>query len=277
MNRYVKLVNFELSRFIKIYIALIAITIVSQLTGVIVLSKKYLENAKQIMQESSLTQSAFVEMYGAFSFDYIMESIWFIGPIALSVVGLLLYVVLIWYRDWFGKNTFIYRLLMIPTARINIYFAKATAIFLMVLGLVSIQLMLFPVINRLIKLLVPIGLRTDLSVNEMIDPHSYLAIFFPGSFIDFFIHYGIGFMAVFVIFTAILFERSFRIKGFFMGFVYFVLASGLFLSPMIMMIYTQRSYLYPMELFILQIVLGLFVTGMSILVSRFLLNRKITI
>ena len=37
----------------------------------------------------------------------------------------MIYVFFIWYRDWLGKYTFAYRLLMLPTTRINIYFAKA--------------------------------------------------------------------------------------------------------------------------------------------------------
>lgn len=276
MSQYLKLVNFEFNRFIKIYASLIAITIVSQLTGVIVLAKKYLNNATKVMLEQSISQGTFIEEYGTFSFENLIFSNWFIGPIMLSIVGLLLYVLLIWYRDWFGKNTFIYRLLMLPTARINIYFAKATTIFLMVLALVSIQLILLPIESRLIKWFVPIGFRTDMSLSEMIG-YNYLSVFLPGSFIEFIIHYGIGFMVVFIIFTAILFERSFRIKGIVIGFIYCVLSLGLFLSPMIMTIIKQKIFLYPIEYFLLQVVLWVLVTGMSIWVSRFLLNKKITI
>ena len=40
---------------------------------------------------------------------------WFLGPIALCIAALIIYVFFIWYRDWLGKNTFAYRLLMLPT------------------------------------------------------------------------------------------------------------------------------------------------------------------
>lgn len=277
MNRYPKLVNFEMNRFFKIYATLIAITIFSQITGTIVLSKKYLGNAKEIMYERSISQTTFIEEYGPFSFEQVMESLWFVGPIILSIVGLLLYALLIWYRDWFGKNTFIYRLLMIPTARINIYFAKAASIFLMVLGLVAVQLMLLPVIGRLIKIFVPVDFRVDMTVGEMIGDYGYLTILIPNSFMEFVINYGIGFMAVFILFTAILFERSFRLKGIVMGIIYIAIAFGIFLSPMIAIVMMQKSYLYPMEFFILEVFLWLLVTGLSIWISRFLLNKKITI
>ena len=42
----------------------------------------------------------------------------------LCGVILIIYVFFIWYRDWLGKNTFIYRLLMLPTARIQCLFGK---------------------------------------------------------------------------------------------------------------------------------------------------------
>lgn len=277
MKSYLKLVNFEFNRFFKLYATLIVITVVSQLTGVFVLTKKYLDNAKMVIREESISQAAFIEDYGTFSFSDVTHSFWFSVPIALSVVGLLIYALFIWYRDWLGKNTFIYRLLTLPTERINIYFSKATAIFLMVLGLVSVQLILLLVENRLVKLLVPLDFRTDMSIAEITGPFSYLVILFPSSFFEFLIHYGIGFMVVFVLFTAILFERSFRIKGIFMGVLYLILSIGLFISPMIAIGIMRKVFLYPVELFILQLILWFVVVCASILVSRYLLNKKITI
>ena len=55
----------------------------------------------------------------------------------LCIVALIFYCFIIWYRDWFGKNTFAYRLLMLPTSRLNLYIAKATTILLFILGLLA--------------------------------------------------------------------------------------------------------------------------------------------
>src|SRR5699024_8235314 len=128
MKNYLKLVNFELNRFIKLYAILIAITIISQISGVIVISRQYLNHAHETIFEESMSQADYLLQYGTMSFQRITQSIWVMGPIALCIVALLFYVFLIWYRDWFGKNTFIYRLLMLPTARLNVYLAKATTI-----------------------------------------------------------------------------------------------------------------------------------------------------
>ena len=89
--------------------------------------------------------------HGTMSFLNISKSVWFMGPIIVCGVTLIIYVFFIWYRDWLGKNTFSYRLLMLPTARINVYLAKATTILLYVLGLVALQLLLLPIEGTSIK------------------------------------------------------------------------------------------------------------------------------
>ncbi|MEC5424548.1 hypothetical protein QGM71_13690 [Virgibacillus sp. C22-A2] len=274
---YLKLVNFELGRFIKIYFVLIGITVVSQITGVIVIANRYLKEANIAIYEDLMPQAQFLEMYGPMSFSNITRTSWFMGPIALSIAALIFYIFLIWYRDWFGKNTFIYRLLMLPTARINIYLAKATSIFLMVLGLVSIQLILLPIESTLLKWIVPKNFRLDMSIDGMIESSKFLFILFPPTFIEFLLHYGIGFMAVFLLFTAVLFERSFRIKGVFAAILYSTFSIALFILPLLLEGIYEVGYFYPVELLLLEIILGLFVIGLAVWVSHYLLNKKITV
>lgn len=277
MKSYMKLVNFELNRFIKIYGALMAITIVSQMTGVIVISKGYLKQANDMIYNNGLSQATFIEQFGTMSFDNITQSIWIQAPIVLCIAALMFYIFLIWYRDWFGKNTFVYRLFMLPTARMNIYFAKATTIFLMVLGLISLQLLLLPVENIVLKWMVPVEFRTDMIFSEIIETFNYLTLLFPPTFTDFIIHYLTGFMVVFVLFTAILFERSYGVKGFAFGVIYSAVAQAIMLMPMIITVILGRVLLYPLEYFILEVILGLIVLGVSIMTSRFLLNKRITV
>ena len=152
---------------------------------------------------------------------------------ALWLLLLMIYVFFIWYRDWFGKNTFSYRLLMLPTARINIYLAKATTILLYVLGLVALQLLLLPVEGQVLQWMVPSEFRTDLSINEITNFQD-LRIFFPNTFIEFILYYGGGMAAVFIVFTAILFERSFRIKGIIYGVLYCAASLLSFFAPILM-------------------------------------------
>ncbi|MBY7142186.1 hypothetical protein KFZ56_03580 [Virgibacillus sp. NKC19-3] len=282
MNRYVKLVHFELGRFMKMYLVLIAITVVSQIAGVIVRSRSYVSDANETIYEDLVPIDQFLEQTGPMSMVQINQSIWFVGPIMLCIVALLFYSFFIWYRDWLGKNTFIYRLLMLPTARLNIFLAKATAIFLMVLGLVALQLILLPVESTVLSWMIPQDLRMDMTVSEMINTsvngwNSVLQLLIPQSFIQFMINYGIGFMAVFVLFTAILFERSFRWKGVLLGVIYSVCAFTIFLFPMILEMIFLINYLYPVELLIVETILGILVISVTIWMSNYLLNKKVTV
>ena len=49
MKRYLKLVNFEFNRFFKLYLVLVGITILSQIIGVIVESRAYLNLANELI------------------------------------------------------------------------------------------------------------------------------------------------------------------------------------------------------------------------------------
>lgn len=277
MRNYLKLVNFELNRFIKIYVVLMAVTAVIQMAGVIVQSRRYLSEANEQINQNLMSVSSFIEQYGPISFAFISRTWWFIGPIIFCIAVLVIYVFFIWYRDWFGKNTFIYRLLMLPTDRLNIYLAKATTIFLMVLGLISLQLILLPIESTVFQMMIPTDFRVDFTLRQMIKTFDDFGILFPSTFADFVIHYLLGFIAVFVVFTAILFERSYKWKGILFGVLYCVGAVVVFFAPAIIAIILEKSYLYPIEYFFLQIILGLLVIGMSLWTSRFLLQKKITV
>ncbi|WP_337017696.1 hypothetical protein [Oceanobacillus massiliensis] len=277
MSRYLKLVNFELNRFIKIYMVLIGITIVSQITGVFISARRYLSIASEKTQGGSMSIDEFLNQYGFMSFADVARSLWFVGPIFLCVVSLLIYMFFIWYRDWFGKNTFIYRLLMLPTARINVFLAKATTIFMLVLGLIALQLVLIPIENYLFQWMVPVDFRTDMPVQHITSSLRNFYFMFPQSFTEFMIIYGIGLMAVCVVFTAILIERSYRWKGIIVGILYGAAALLLFFLPVILQETILYQFFYPMELFVLQLVTGIIVLTLSIVVSHFLLTKKIRI
>lgn len=275
MKSYLKLVNFEMSRFFKLYLILIGLTIVSQLIGSVVVSKGYVNNANEVIYENQLPMSQYIEQYGEFSFNRFVFSGWFGMPIVFCVAMLMIYVFFIWYRDWFGKNTFIYRLLMLPTERLNIYFAKLTTIMLFVLGLIALQILLIPIELKIVYSIVPADFRTNLPFYEIyrVDLLSWL---YPNTFIEFVLIYGIGLIFVAVIFTGILIERSYRLKGIFLAIVYGMLSFGFFIAPLVLnSLYT--NYFYPNEIFVMVLVTSIIVLGSTILLANHLLKHKIRV
>lgn len=276
MKRFLKLVDFEFNRFFKLYLVLIGITILLQMIGVIFLSRKYLKRANELIYGELLSKSDFIQQYGTMSFFKITQTAWFMGPIVLCAVTLMIYVFFIWYRDWLGKNTFSYRLLMLPTARSNIYLAKATTIILFILGLVTLQLLLLPVESQVLQWMVPNEFRTDLTVTEITN-FFFLNLLFPKTFIEFILYYGSGMVAVFIVFTAILLERSFRLKGVFFGILYCAASLLVFFAPMLVDVFLLNSYFYPLELFFLELGTGLIVLAGAIWAGNFLIKNKVRV
>lgn len=277
MRNYLKLVNFEFNRVAKLFAVLLGITFVVQIAGVIILSKDYMSRANKKIYEEMMPKAQFLEQWGQMDFLQIVRSLWFMGPIAIGVAGVGFYIFLIWYRDWFGKNTFVYRLLMLPTTRLNIFYAKITNILLMTFGLVAFQLILLPIETWVFKGMVPDDFRRDMSVTGIMSSSPELSLIIPNSVIELIIYYGAGTIIVSILFTAILFERSFRWKGIFAGLIYCVLAVVVFIAPMVLQEVAFDGYLYPIELFVIEVIMGLLVLAASIWMSRFLLKKKINV
>lgn len=277
MKNYLKLLNFEFNRSAKLFAVLLGVTLVIQVIGVIVLSNKYLNMANEKMYEEFMSKADFLSNFGQMSFLSVAGSVWFLGPIALCAAGVGFYIFIIWYRDWFGKNTFIYRLLMLPTTRLNIFYAKITNILLLTFGFVAFQLILIPLETTVLKWMVPKEFRVDLTVKEIISGMPGLNIFIPTSIFGVIVYYGAGFMVVSILFTAILMERSYKWKGIFAGIIYSLIAVAVFISPLFLQEFILNDFFYPMELFLLLIAMGIIVLAVSIWMSGFLLKKKITV
>lgn len=274
MKHYLKLVNFEFNRFFKLYLVLIGITILSQIIGVIVTARMHVNRANEWIYNEHMSEGDI--QLGKISFYDFSQSAWFTGPIALGIATLLIYVFFIWYRDWFGKNTFSYRLFMLPIARIQIYLAKAATILLYVLGLIALQLLLLPVEAQILKWMVPSEFRTDLSSNE-ITYLPNLALLIPNTFGEFILYYAAGIGAVSIVFTAILFERSYRVKGIIYGILFCAASQFIFFAPLLVNTFILKNYFYPTELFFMELAVGLVVVACSIWTANSLIKNKVRV
>jgi len=273
MKNYLKLLNFEVNRFFKLYLTLIGLIIVSQFIGAIVVSKGYMNGADQVMYKNQLSMSQYIKDYGLFSFHQFIGSEWFLLPIFFSIAMLMIYVFFIWYRDWFGKNTFIYRLLMLPTERITIYFSKLTTIMLLVLGLVALQIVLISIEIQIVNSIIPTDLQSHFSLNDVYS----LERLYPNTLTEFILIYGVvGLIFVAVVFTAILIERSYGLKGIFIAIVYGLLSFGVFIAPLLLNAFSS-GYFYSLEVFLMELVMSIIVLGSAIWIANHLLKYKIRV
>jgi len=275
MKNYLKLLNFEVNRFFKLYLTLIGLIIVSQFIGAVVVSKGYMNDVDQVIYKNQLSMSQYTEDYGLFSFDQFVGSEWFLLPIFFSIAVLMIYVFFIWYRDWFGKNTFIYRLLMLPTERITIYFSKLTTIMLLVLGLVALQMVLISIEMQIVNSIIPTDLQSHFSIYDF-DSLEMLDWLYPNTLTEFFLIYGVGLIFVAVLFTAILIERSYGLKGIFIAIVYGMLSFGVFIAPLLVN-RLLNGYFYSLEVFLMELVISIIVLVSAIWIANHLLKYKIRV
>lgn len=279
MNRYLKLVHMEVHRFRWMLAILMGITAVCQISGLIwTVTKELSRRREQLPQDIENSLQAPAQEQLTFEWAMFNSQLWFILPILICIGVLALYVFFIWYRDWIGRHTFIYRLLVLPTARRNLYLAKISAFLMFVFSMVSFQLVLLPIHTVIFKLIVPADQRADSHIVDAISRNQALVELIPRQFEQFIYYYGIGTIAVLAIFTAILLERSYRRLGILYGALYL---SGCVLAVMSPVLFfaleVQNTYLYPNELYAAELIMFVLVLCISVWLGMRLLAKKITV
>ncbi|MBB3111117.1 hypothetical protein FHS18_003185 [Paenibacillus phyllosphaerae] len=288
MNRYLKLVHMELGRAWKPLAALMGLTLVMQLAIVVYLTRNRVAFVKRnYLEEQQMSVATFVQKIGRISFnDVMMDNMLFTAPIVLGIVVLLLYTLFLWYRDWLGKNMFIYRLLMLPSARSDLYFAKLTTVLLLVFSLVAFQMAILPLLSAAFAASVPYELRESVTAVELASEIELLTLVLPFNWKDFLLYYGFGMAGVAVLYACVLLERSYKIVRGIAGMLVYLAIIGLLLFlpaiiglllflPAIIDVYWMA--LYPWELITLQSGLVAVVGALSVWLSLYLMKHKITV
>jgi len=280
VNRYFKLVNFEVNRFFKLYIGLLIIVAISQFVSLFAVKSSYMKLANDANYASSMKATKeFIASYGLLNFNHVANHALFIGPIVITIALMMFYIFIIWYRDYFGKNTFIYRLFMLPTSRMTIYFAKATTILIMVLSLLAFQLILLPIEINVFQQIVPGELLGKMNTVDLVMGPNIFQMILPSNFVDFIFRYLIGMGLVFTLFTFILLERSYRWKGILFGILYAMAIVVLILIPEFIQSYVFGNdfSFYPSEVIYMEIGLFIIIITSSILFSKYLLKNKVSV
>jgi len=276
MNRFLKLVNMEIHRFRYILASLMAVTLVIQ-CGSLIWKVQRVVSAK----EKGLTQAEVgfaIPKVLSFPWAVVNAKDWFILPILMSIAVLIIYSLIIWYRDWFGRSTFIYRLLMLPSVRWLLYVSKLTAILLFVFSMLAFQLILLVGENMLFQWIVPVDMRTGSTFVEAITMHQALDLLLPQQFEQFIYSYGLGVIGIMVLFTAVLLERSYRGIGILYGIGYVAVCAAAILFPALLLGLDRSSgYYYPSEIYAMELAACLLVSVISVCLGFWLLRKKITV
>lgn len=280
MKKFINLLNFELNRFLKFLLPALVIAVVMQLASVLNLVFSYNKKAKSIMASGPGTVQSVVNDINTLSMRDLTGSGLFNYSLVLLVSIFVFYSFFVWYRDWLGKNTFIYRLLMLPIGRFQIFLTKSLSFLIGGFLVFSVQFGLFFIESALMKqLIVQQEFFVSLNIHDIHPMYDFMfGTIFPNSMIEFLSTYGFAFAALVVLFTAIILERSFGIKGLISGVVYL----GAFISA-----YTFLSGLAyydflpfvikPSQAYLISIAFHFVAIAISMFLSNFLLTRKIKV
>lgn len=213
-----------------------------------------------------LSIEQFVRDYGPVSIVAIAnQSFFYLLPFYASFISVCLYAVFIWYREWVGKHSFIYRLLLLPINRVNLLFSKLTAILIMLLTVYTLQIALIPLHELILHIRLPAAMVEKSSTFFFMNLFTPI---WPVGYTD--IHWLLILksLVLFLLFlitssTMILLERSFRIKGFLGACLFALLSFCSYIGISLALDHT----IYPSELIIVQIVFCLLLIGLNLFLS----------
>lgn len=278
LTHFIRLLNFEFERMYKFLVGIMAVVVVSNLIGFIVVPLSYMSDARETISSESLSIAQYLSTYSPFSLNTVLGSLWIYGPLALGIIGFMFFAIFTWYREWFGKNTFVYRLLMLPISRMYIYSAKILTVFLGIFSLLTLQYIVIWIGQFISRSLISSEFYNRVTLAEAFDSNQLLQFLLPSSMELFFIFYLLGFLFILVLYTAILLERSYQLRGFLMGLVFSIFSLLLIVSPHLLPAIFRNYYiLFPSEELLATILLAIVVGAISIGTSRYLLKHKITI
>lgn len=271
----IKLMMFEYKRIWKLYLALVIAVTCIQLFFIWYGSYTHAEMYKELARESGRTYYQIAQQ-DQLSFVHVFNSFPIHASIMISIAALLLYSCFIWYRDWVGKYPMAQRLLTLPIHRSALYFSKLGTIFTFVLGMIALQYLIILAGIGLVHLTVPSEfLQSNPLVLSSIARFSQVfSVILPLTFKSFLLMYGTGFTFLTVAFTVIVIERSFRMKGWFIGAAYMAIAVafnglGTYIS--------LKLHLFESEVFIVFGFTLVITSILSSLLCIYLLQRKVTV
>lgn len=268
------LVDFEMGRFLKFllptYIIVAIIQIYSMVTTIFDYNSEIELMTAQGMDLADLSNFSGITVTSQFLFSI---------SIMLLVLVFIFYSFFTWYREWLGKNSFIYRLLMLPIKRIYIFIAKAVVFLIGGFLTFVFQFGMYGLVLFVSKQMIQPKFYQTLNIHQIRPAYDMLQmILFPQTGIEFLYTYGFAFAALVTLFTAIIIERSYGLKGLFTGIAYFM---GYFI---LILIIGSSNYIEifpfitrPSHAYIATIITEFLVIILGLTISNYLMKSKVKV
>ena len=275
MNNILTLYDMEFKRIYKIYFTLIGVLFASNigatLYNIFFRVKRMIDNEGNPITMHTLKGSEGLEYINT----YIVGDLGSMTKMAMAFAVLLclLYSLVIWYRDYFSKSKTIATLLMLPQKRFNIYISKFLTVIMMIFGIIASQFLFWFIDLFIIKIILNVNAEGFLNVFQtmLIRQNRFWNLVFNQP-IDFVMIDVLGvILAVTMLFTGVMIERSFRKVGAVLGAIYVV-------ASIVLYIYVTTSYgIYSDILLKVHLLYYLVMFIVSTLISINLLNKRVSL
>ena len=176
----------------------------------------------------------------------------------------------LWYKDWFGTSKPIYTLLTLKGSRMRIFTAKLLVFLLLFFTYYGIHLLNLFLAGKMAGILLPDGSLSDNLLYSFLMHDSFRMYIIPNSFESLLFHGAFLIMMFSILSVAVLSDRSKRIWGLAFGAVYIIVSIYAF-------IYLYTLDFYSSELRIAQWLFVAIYLAVSLLLSHFLLKKKVSI
>src|SRR5690625_1842028 len=104
MKNFLKLLSFEINRFIKLYVMMLVVIFMIQCATVLFSAFHYMRIAKDATRGGRISPEQFLDEYMPYDLGDSLFSAGFLIPLGVGVASLMMYLFFIWYRDWFARN-----------------------------------------------------------------------------------------------------------------------------------------------------------------------------
>ncbi len=275
MNNILTLYDMEFKRIYKIYFTLIGLLFTSNIGAtlykIFFITRRTVDNEGNLITMHTLKSSEGLEYINT----YIVGDLGSMTKMAMAFAVLLclLYSLVIWYRDYFSKSKTIATLLMLPQKRFNIYISKFLTVIMMIFGIIASQFLFWFIDLFIIKIILNVNAEGFLNVFQtmLIRQNRFWNLVFNQP-IDFVMIDVLGvILAVTMLFTGVMIERSFRKVGAVLGAIYVV-------ASIVLYIYVTTSYgIYSDILLKVHLLYYLVMFIVSTLISINLLNKRVSL
>ncbi|GAA0789040.1 ABC-2 transporter permease [Hathewaya limosa] len=244
-NKFWYLLNHEIYKSLKIVIPFFILSFL----GHLLIIKDGITNInseiKMFLDEGKTIKTFLADRGGISLFEIVSKDDRLKMFICLGILVIFLYAIIIWLREWIGNNKTIYTLLTLPISRHKIILSKFSTIFLLGSTYLSLHIGTLFIDNIILKNSISKEVFYDMSPIKAITQRCYQSDIFPYNITDFNVYILIIITIVFLIFSCVLLERSFRWKGLILGIVSLVGISLLYvLVPEKLYFFTNETAIY---------------------------------